>query len=537
MPSVRLPLYYRLLFPDLVEARNRSGLIDAPPRITQSAKIDQELYTYLALIVRDFIQPWYLAITLDNGLPSEVTRIVTHCCREIELRCQKIDVVELILKSFPTLLTQHYLDYHQAVDKLHLNHGGGSATELESLFHGLQPHFAIEHEKEYVKQLSDHLLKSLLPKDEYDSDCVRYLVRDILNMVLTIIIARLSDPWTINTIVSKLLSHYDERLLKLQAPGEIWAPIQSDQPKEDTESKPISTTGGSTSIDPTGIVTSLQETQKTTLSPQLRHRHIHSRQNSDVQKQELTASPSPRRFTPLSTLEEQGDELAQATLPQPEKPPRRYSMRFISLQVILAPLQNMWFYIISLLTLSQERYQHVVRQRKKSRHVRLEDPVLRFTEVAFCVEDRPVVLWAWRMVGMFIWPIARILGGGVFTDKFLEQSVYHLLSEQRLVYYMQIGRETLWPGGKFVTAGTLPTEEEQNALRIQAERKLVLAIPDIVERVLFETSDINVHQQCMSQALAPLQNPYINKHLVFYMVDLIVSTVFPELAYNPVKAT
>jgi hypothetical protein len=92
-------------------------------------------------------------------------------------------------------------------------------------------------------------------------------------------------------------------------------------------------------------------------------------------------------------------------------------MRFISLQVILAPLQNMWLYIISLLTLSQERYQHVVRQRKKSRHVRLEEPVLRFAEVAFCVEDKPVVLWAWRMIGMFIWPIVRIFGGGVFADK------------------------------------------------------------------------------------------------------------------------
>lgn len=63
------------------------------------------------------------------------------------------------------------------------------------------------------------------------------------------------------------------------------------------------------------------------------------------------------------------------------------------------------------------------------------------------------------------------------NPRFLEQSVYHLLSEQRLVYYMQIGRETLWPGGKFVTAGTLPTEAEQDALRIQAERKLVLATP------------------------------------------------------------
>jgi hypothetical protein len=59
----------------------------------------------------------------------------------------------------------------------------------------------------------------------------------------------------------------------------------------------------------------------------------------------------------------------------------------------------------------------------------------------------------------------------------MEQSVYHLLSEQRIVYYLQMGRETLWPGGKFMTAAPTPTEEEQQELRIQAERKLVLAMP------------------------------------------------------------
>lgn len=46
-----------------------------------------------------------------------------------------------------------------------------------------------------------------------------------------------------------------------------------------------------------------------------------------------------------------------------------------------------------------------------------------------------------------------------------------------MVYYLQMGRETLWPGGKFMTAAPTPTEEEQQDLRIQAERKLVLALP------------------------------------------------------------
>jgi hypothetical protein len=108
MPSVRLPLYYRLLFPDLIERKNRSGILDAPPKITQSSKIDEELYTYLALIVRDFIQTWYQSITLDHGLSTEVTRIISHCSREVESRCQKVrNQSDISLPEFVPLALTH----------------------------------------------------------------------------------------------------------------------------------------------------------------------------------------------------------------------------------------------------------------------------------------------------------------------------------------------------------------------------------------------------------------------------------------------
>lgn len=200
-------------------------------------------------------------------------------------------------------------------------------------------------------------------------------------------------------------------MLELQAPGEIWAPTQQPSDKPTVKAEPITPPGKSTSISPL-----LAEAQNTPFPSHLRHRHTNSRQSLDIRDEEPLLSGQKRTDTP-TIPEDQNEDLSTAAFPQPQKPPRRYSMRFISLQVILAPLQNMWLYIISLMTLSQERYHHVVRQRKKSRHVRLEEPVLRFAEVAFCVEDKPVVLWAWRMVGMFIWPIARMLGGGVFTDK------------------------------------------------------------------------------------------------------------------------
>lgn len=102
MPSIRLPLYYRLLFPELIEAKNRQGALEAPPRITQSSSIDQELYIYQALIIRDFILPWYQTITLDYGLSKEVTRIVSVCAREVEARCQKVEIKKLGTSYYPT---------------------------------------------------------------------------------------------------------------------------------------------------------------------------------------------------------------------------------------------------------------------------------------------------------------------------------------------------------------------------------------------------------------------------------------------------
>jgi hypothetical protein len=111
MPSIRLPLYYRLLFPDLIEAKNRRGALEAPPKITQSSSIDQELYIYLALIIRDFIQPWYQAITLDYGLSKEITRIVSECARDVEVRCEKVAIRKLCFISSQTLLDLMFLSF------------------------------------------------------------------------------------------------------------------------------------------------------------------------------------------------------------------------------------------------------------------------------------------------------------------------------------------------------------------------------------------------------------------------------------------
>ena len=96
---------------------------------------------------------------------------------------------------------------------------------------------------------------------------------------------------------------------------------------------------------------------------------------------------------------------------------QRLSFIYITLQVMLSPFRTLWLYVIAAITQSQERYQQVAKHTKRTRHVRLLEPWMHFARVAFLVDDRPVLQWMWYMVGMFLWPLVRVLGGGLLVDK------------------------------------------------------------------------------------------------------------------------
>ncbi|KAG0020239.1 hypothetical protein BGZ80_004556 [Entomortierella chlamydospora] len=123
-----------------------------------------------------------------------------------------VDWVGLLLQDVPEILKRHYIDYRQAAQKLETAYAPNQT--IESIFHGLQPHFALrdgeESEKEYLRQLADELLRVLLPETEYGSDCVRWLVREIMCcLVLRSLVEILTEPDMINYIVNTLLSDFE----------------------------------------------------------------------------------------------------------------------------------------------------------------------------------------------------------------------------------------------------------------------------------------------------------------------------------------
>lgn len=110
-----------------------------------------------------------------------------------------------MLQDVPEVLKRHFTDYRQAAQKLETAYAPNQT--IESIFHGLQPHFALndgeESEKEYLRQLADELLRVLLPETEYESDCVRWLIREILCcLVLRSLVEILTEPDMVNYIVN-----------------------------------------------------------------------------------------------------------------------------------------------------------------------------------------------------------------------------------------------------------------------------------------------------------------------------------------------
>ncbi|KAI8989550.1 PXA domain-containing protein [Pilobolus umbonatus] len=393
--SALRPLHLRILFPYLLTLpKTDPRRYVSPKDITGSKAIDLELYTYIALLMRDFIHPWYRLITNDQDLTSEILHVLIKVIQKLEDRLCEVDWTELMLIDLPKLLSIHYHDFRQAKTRLYMDHGSGSSSLLES-FHGIQPHFALNpignREQEYLRLVTEAVLKVLLEPDDFNSNCVRHLIRDILgNMVLSSVIDSLSDPYTIHMIISKLLATYEPLLDDLEATGQF-----SETYFSALTNNPLHTKN-KTSADE--VKTSMSDSN---LSP----------------AEEESLTKQMQRLQEKRRL--QGDAVDEVDEPseQSKTTRRHFSFGYITLQVILSPIRTLWLYILAALTQSQERYYRVNEHKKRTRQVQLVEPAMEFIRIACQVEDNPMLNWAWQMFAMFFWPIVRVLGGGTFVDK------------------------------------------------------------------------------------------------------------------------
>jgi hypothetical protein len=192
------PLAIRLLFP------SQSSL---PPLLSSKVpdELNAELYDFVALALRAFVNPWWSKITrYDKQFLPEITRILTHVFRALEQRLTSTDLTPLVFQDIPTIVAVHYRDYRNAASKISTSYAG--SLSLPQLFHQLEPHIAISPEgvidPEYIRQILDLILKVCLPTEDYAPESERVIVREIiLKILLNDVIPKITQPWFIQKMI------------------------------------------------------------------------------------------------------------------------------------------------------------------------------------------------------------------------------------------------------------------------------------------------------------------------------------------------
>ncbi|PTB59521.1 hypothetical protein M431DRAFT_491115 [Trichoderma harzianum CBS 226.95] len=121
------------------------------PPLTSRNDVDLQLYAFLAIIMREFVQSWYSKITADETFVPEILRIIAHCTTALEQRFRKLDL-EMLQR---------------------------------------------ENEATYRQLLVQGVLAILLPTEDLENPCLTALVEQIFSELIigNVIAGKASQPW------------------------------------------------------------------------------------------------------------------------------------------------------------------------------------------------------------------------------------------------------------------------------------------------------------------------------------------------------
>ncbi|KEY70227.1 hypothetical protein S7711_04336, partial [Stachybotrys chartarum IBT 7711] len=211
---VTAALVRRTLCPQQLKADKgrdaQTPIEDLLPPLTSRNDVDLQLYAFLAIILRDFVQSWYGRITTDETFVAEVVHVIAHCTRALEQRFRKLDLEGLVLDEIPELLDRHVTAYR-------ISRQPGTqpplAVEPNEVYHSLHPlpymypvprpddpasiSAQQANEKDYRQLLVQGVLALLLPTEDLENPCLTSLVGQIFSELIigNVIANKAAQPW------------------------------------------------------------------------------------------------------------------------------------------------------------------------------------------------------------------------------------------------------------------------------------------------------------------------------------------------------
>uniref|UniRef100_A0A667Y6C3 Sorting nexin 19 n=1 Tax=Myripristis murdjan TaxID=586833 RepID=A0A667Y6C3_9TELE len=115
---------------------------------------------------------------------------------------------------------------------------------------------------------------------------------------------------------------------------------------------------------------------------------------------------------------------------------------------------------------------------------------------------------------------------GTLINRWLDVSVANLTCTQYWVLYLQVIQEAVWPGG-VLPAAPAPerSQQQKDDTKQQVLQCLMRLLPDLVSDMLGSEK----YKLSWQNALDSLQDPYINRHLLYCICDLLLEFLIPEI--------
>ena len=96
-------------------------------------------------------------------------------------------------------------------------------------------------------------------------------------------------------------------------------------------------------------------------------------------------------------------------------------------------------------------------------------------------------------------------------------------------------RATLFPNNALAPPRQPPSEDEAKQIKLRCAATLLNLLPDQIATVYFASRSRIQQLQQMEESLDCLDDAYLNKHLVFSIVELIILRLVPELGERGVQ--
>ncbi|KGK37283.1 hypothetical protein JL09_g3563 [Pichia kudriavzevii] len=174
------------------------------PQLTFSNELDVKLYALFSLLVKNFVQTWYVGLGFDKEeeFIGELVFLFSHVCRKIQERIssRRDEIVTSLFVDLPYVLEKHFRSVYESMRDCEEDESWGDVW-MRKFSDGL-----IEEEMvDYRRILVDEIVKVLFPDEAVQSGITRRFLDGLIEgVILRNVIENFSEPFVIWEILGKI---------------------------------------------------------------------------------------------------------------------------------------------------------------------------------------------------------------------------------------------------------------------------------------------------------------------------------------------